>query len=67
MAKVISDPLVQALRDAGIADDNTRRVVIDIQVGCLPLVHIERYGDDRLLSVVRGLSGVEIKREEGGQ
>jgi hypothetical protein len=65
MAKITSEPLIDALREMGIAPDATRRVVIDIQVGHIPIVHIEHIGDERLLSVIRALEGVEIKREEG--
>jgi hypothetical protein len=64
MAKFPADPLIAALREAGIADDNTRRVVIDLRPGHLPVVHIERFGDDKLLSVALALGGVEITREE---
>jgi hypothetical protein len=44
--------------------DSVRRVVIDIQSGHVPVVHIERYGDEKMLDVVRSLAGVEIEREE---
>jgi hypothetical protein len=30
----------------------------------MPVVYIERFGDDRLLSVVQALNGVEITRDE---
>lgn len=66
MARVIADALFPALREAGIADLYTRRVVIDIQTGRPPVVHIERFGDTNLLQVIRALEGVEIKREEEG-
>ena len=64
MARIEPDPLMNALTQAGIADANTRRVVVDIQLGHLPIVHIERHGDEQLLTVALALDGVEIKREE---
>lgn len=67
MAKITADPLLAALREAGVADNDTRRIVIDIQAGHVPVVYIERYADVRLLSVVQTLAGVEIIRDEGGQ
>jgi len=67
MAKVSADPVFGALHAAGIADNNTRRVVIDIQAGHLPVVYIERFGDEQLLNVVQTLQGVEITRDEGGK
>jgi hypothetical protein len=64
MAKLTSDPIMQALHEAGIADDNTSRVVIDVRHGHIPVVHIERFGDEKLLDVVTALGGVQITREE---
>lgn len=63
MAIKISDHYYEALRAAGIADPHTRRVVIDFPMGKAPVVYIERWGDDKLLSVVQTLNGVEITRE----
>lgn len=60
MAKLVDQRLMEALRAAGLADDNTRRVVIDIQTNHPPVVYIERHGDDRLIQVVEALSSVEI-------
>lgn len=55
-----------ALRDALIplvGDVSTVcRVVIDIQAGSAPIVHIERLGDASVIDVVRTLQGVEITR-----
>lgn len=62
MEKVISEPIIDALRAAGLADDDTRRVVIDLQVGHLPVVHIEKFGDERLIQVIEAVAGVEIVR-----
>lgn len=61
MAKISGDRLLTAL--GGIVGD-VRRVVIDIEGGRPPIIHIEQYGDESLLTVVRELHGVEIKREE---
>ncbi len=57
--------LYDALKEAGIIheDDHVRRVVIDVCVGRAVVVHVERYGDDRLLRVIRGMTGVDIHCE----
>jgi len=49
-----------------IVDDTAlvRRVVIDIKAGEIPIVHIEQYGDEKMINVVRALSGIEIDRRE---
>lgn len=63
--RILGDgPIEQALIEAGIADDKTSRVVIDLRVGHVPVVHIERFGDDKLLEVVKNLDGVNVVREE---
>lgn len=66
MAKYSSDhPDVLAAIAPLVGDVNTvRRVVIDIQAGHVPIVHIERYGDEKMLDVVRALAGIEIDRRE---
>ena len=55
--------IYDALRDAGIVHENdyVRRVIIDIDVTAAVTVHIERYGDERLLDVLRTLDGIEIR------
>jgi hypothetical protein len=55
--------IYDALRDAGIIreDDCVRRVVIDINVTHAIVIHVERYGDERLLNVIRGLDGAVIR------
>lgn len=57
-----SQDLFDALKEAGIIHDGdyVRRVVIDVCVGRAVTVHVERYGDDRLLRVIKGMSGVEV-------
>lgn len=60
-------PVFAALIEAGIIRENdyVRRVVIDIDISTSSgvVIHVERYGDERLLEVIRGLDGVEIHCE----
>jgi hypothetical protein len=58
---MVDAELVGALRAAGIVDDSTRRVVIDISVGQPPVVYVEKYGDERLIAVVEALSSVAVE------
>lgn len=62
MAKVEGTrALFAALKAAGLADDNTRRVVIDIgHTGQPPVIYTERYGDESLIEIVRAV-GAEIR------
>jgi hypothetical protein len=55
--------IYDALRDAGIIRENgyVRRVIIDINVTNAVVIHVERYGDERLLDVIRTLDGAEIR------
>lgn len=53
--------LFNALISAGIADEMTRRVVIDIDVQGVVIVYVEKYADSRVISVVTALGGVEIR------
>jgi len=64
-----SQKVLDALKEAGIVRDGdyVRRVVIDISAGCAVVVHVERYGDERLLDLVRTLDGTEIRREQERQ
>jgi hypothetical protein len=64
-----SQKVFDALKEAGIIRDGdyVRRVVIDINVDCAVVVHVERYGDERLLNLVRTLDGIEIRREQEHQ
>lgn len=66
MAKITSaDPhLVEALTALGIDAKNARRVVIDIEAGCMPVVHVEMFGSDKVIDVIRTLSGIEIERKD---
>ncbi|GAA4924573.1 hypothetical protein HD597_011310 [Nonomuraea thailandensis] len=68
----VHEGLLKALRDAGLCDDDTSRVVIDIKAGCIPVIYTEKFAnpDRDLLSVVTALGGVQVeirKAEEGGQ
>ncbi len=64
MAKRVAWPdLFDALKSAGLADNDTRRVVIDIKAGEMPVVYVEQFGDERLINVVEALSSVEIERK----
>lgn len=56
-----NDELFAALKAAGIADENTRRVVIDISVTNVVMVYVEKYADTRIIEVVTQLEGIEIK------
>jgi hypothetical protein len=56
--------LFQALKDAGIADDTTARVVIDLNRGDAPIMYLEKYMDRSFLRVIPTLEGIQISREE---
>jgi len=64
----MSDKLLDALKAAGLVaddgNDHITRVVIDLQTGCAPVIHTQRWGDERLLKLIPGLDGIEITREE---
>ena len=55
--------IYEALKAAGIIRDNdhVRRVIIDINVDYAIVVYIERYGDERLLNLIRTMDGAEIR------
>jgi hypothetical protein len=58
--------MLDALTEAGIIRDGdyVRRVIIDVSVDLAVVVHVERYGDTRLLDLVHALNGIEIERRE---
>ena len=58
--------VMQAFIDAGLitAEENVSRLVLDLKAGELAVMHVQRFGDKRLLSVMPTLEGVEIRREE---
>ena len=62
MGVITAERFGQALADAGIIEDigKVRRIVIDAEAGHLVRIHIERYGDERLLKVAQTLDGIEI-------
>ncbi len=62
MAKIVGSgkALSDALRPLVGDPDYVRRVVIDIQSSREVVIHIERYGDDHVIDVVRELAGVSI-------
>lgn len=55
----------QALVDAGVLSPGTdatiRRLVIDAQEGCMVMMYVEKFTDERLLSVAMTLDGIEVK------
>lgn len=67
MALTVADKLLcDALGDAlGVDITTVRRVVIDIEANHVPVVHIEQYGDEKLINVVRALEGVQVERVRG--
>jgi hypothetical protein len=65
-----SERLLAALRKAGLCDDDTVRVVIDIRTGHRPVIYTERLADreESLLSVATALGGIQVQvraAEEG--
>lgn len=60
---ILGKHLHKALVQAGIADELTRRVVIDIPVDGFPIIYRESLGDARVLDIVPTLAqgGVEIR------
>lgn len=64
MAVVLSDKLVRELEDVIGDVSRVRRIVVDIQVGHAPIIHIERYGDEKLVNVIRALEGIKVERVE---
>lgn len=57
----------QALVAAGVFSEDDagmiRRLVIDVNAGpSLVVMHVERYGDERLLKIAQTLEGVEISQ-----
>jgi hypothetical protein len=64
MSKVIhGKQFADAILASGFVgvDDRVTRIVIDAPVGDIVKVYVERIGDERLLNVVPGLAGAEIK------
>jgi hypothetical protein len=60
MTFILSDKFINALIEAGIADEQTYRVVIDAEAGQSPRVYVCKYGGDKLLKVI---DDIEIQDE----
>lgn len=60
---LLADDFAAALVSAGVipADAFVRRVIIDIQAGHVVIIHVEKEADPRLLDIVLGLDGAEIR------
>ena len=65
-SRIHAKKMLEALTRAGILRDGeyVRRVVIDIEVGSAVVVHVERFGDERLLELTKDFEGVHIDRVE---
>ena len=61
---LLGQKLIDALTEAGIANDLTTRVIIDIRANEVPVIYIERLGDTRLLEVVPVLAEHRINFNE---
>jgi hypothetical protein len=61
--------MLSALTEAGVIrqGDYVRRVIIDIEMNSAVIMHIERYGDTRLLNLVRTLDGIKILTMDGNE
>ena len=63
--RLTSAHVVEALIIGGVICDDigdVRRVIIDLKSGAIPVIHVEKVGDERLLSLVRTLDEVRIER-----
>ncbi len=60
--------LAEALIAAGVItiEEHVRRLVIDCPVDAPVVIHVERYGDERLLEVAPALRGVEVVDRAAG-
>lgn len=63
MSVIVGNAVIDALLEAGIVtpDQHVRRVVIDVQVGEPVVMHVERFGDERVLRVLPALRGTEVR------
>ena len=69
MSVILSDRVFSALADAGIVPDDTKtvaRVVIDLQAGKPAVIHVRRFGDERLLDVLESFRDVEVVDSPSG-
>lgn len=52
-----SERVIEALGALGIGEtENVDRVVIDLRAGHIPIIHVRRHGDSRLLELVDALA-----------
>ncbi len=67
MSMISSDKFMKALIAADVFRDgeSVRRVIIDAQAGHAIVIHVERFGDDRVLNIAPVLTGVEIREVTG--
>lgn len=59
--------VLAALESLGIGDiRNINRVIIDLKVDSIPVVHVQYAGDDRVLDVIEEMANIpiEIKKME---
>ena len=63
---IIGKKMIEALVNAGIVDNNTRRLIIDVPLDGIPVLYTEKYGTASLLEIVPVLAEHpnEIKRGE---
>jgi hypothetical protein len=63
MSIIMGNAVIDALLETGIVtkDQRVRRVVIDVQIGEPVVMHVERFGDERVLQVLPALRGTEIR------
>ena len=64
---LMSDRLIRALQQAGVVPGTCRRVVIDAQLAKTVVVHVEQVGSPRLLEVVPGLEGVQVRTVDAAE
>lgn len=66
MAALIGRELIRRLKEAGIADEMTTRVIIDIPVNRPVRIYVEKVGDTHLLDVLPAIINHphEVVREE---
>lgn len=59
---VSANDFAKALQDAGVIQDREmiRRLVIDVQAGHHVVLYVERFADERLLTVALSLDGIEV-------
>lgn len=61
---ILSDEWLKKLKEALNLGEYIRRVVIDATVGEALIIHVERYGDSRILEVTPPTEAVIVTYEE---